>query len=278
MVKAKAKHASKPTRLNYLTIEFAGICALVTRSKASNAEVWLPDVMQAAPPAQASPHFASLIVRSEEPQGVAADSTVTFPAHPPEYAVWNLRDTTVSFDSDVKTGVTTPARPKGKHAQPIERLADIWQISTPKSLNAAPPNTATVVIDHGELASLMPPFKGQEYVFYKGTTPTTQEKRAAKEYAWRFRVKVPFNRRLDVVLKTQGQAERRLHLMESTAAVIANLCQEVGSAKNHFYAYYGLVDGGTAVNIQKRAKTIKGAAGESYPNWEYCFSGRISEP
>ena len=281
-MKAKAKRNSKPAlkqaKLKYLTIEFAGICALITKAGRSNVQVWLPDV-ERADPDQGTPHYASLIVRSEEPQSVRSDSTVTFPSHPPEYAVWNLRDTKVSFISDESPGVTFPARPIGRNAQSIERLADIWQISTPKSLEAAPPTTATVTIDHGELASLMPPFKGQKYVFYKGATPTPGELKAAKEYAWRFRARVPFKRDLYVLLETFGQADRRLHFKENTAAVIANLCQEVGSEKNHFYAYYGLVAGETRMNIEKKAsKVIAGGSGESYPNWEYCFAGRISEP
>lgn len=79
-----AKSESRKAKNKYLTIEFAGICALITRKATQGAEVWLPDVMKAAPAGQRTEHYASLIVRTEEAQSVVADSAVTVPAQPPD--------------------------------------------------------------------------------------------------------------------------------------------------------------------------------------------------
>lgn len=277
--KSPHKKSAKP-KAKMLSIEFAGICSLIRKKNSAAAEIWLPDVMKAAPPAQRTRHFASMIVKSEEEQKHVADSAVTFPGHDPEYTVWNLADTTVRFESDGPKGLTTPSNPAGKRAGSVTKLADIWSISGPTGFQAQPPNTCTVTVADGELASVMPPTTAQKYVFYKGNSPTPGELKAAQVYAWRIRVRIPFKKEVRVVLANPA-GERVLTFAESTDAVIANLCQEVGSKRNHFYAYYGLVEGATPRNIKKvknaAAKKPGGGVGEYYPNWEYCFTSRISE-
>lgn len=122
----------------------------------------------------------------------------------------------------------------------------------------------------------MPAVSGQKYVFFKGVKPTAGELKAAKEYAWRFRLRIPFKKRITVTLTKNGKT-RVLAFKQDTDAVIANLCQEVGSTRNHFYAYYGMVDGETFMKIKKRTTARAPSQGSSFPNWEYCFTGRISE-
>jgi hypothetical protein len=231
--------------------------------------------MKAAPPGQGTEHFASLIVRTDEGQTEVADSAVTFPGHAPEYAVWDLSGADVSFTSDVTGGITTPAKPSGTRAASIDRLADVWALTNPTNITQHPPLTASVTITTGELAAIMPP-AGLKYVFYKGAKPTASELKAAKPYGYRYRVRIPFKKEIAIVMK-RGSASKTVRFKLETEVVIANLCQEVGSTRNHFYAYYGLVDGGTFVKIQKKGKPKGGTVGETWPNLEYCMGGRISE-
>jgi hypothetical protein len=277
--KAKAKQAAKA---KWLTLEFAGICSLVMKKGATAAEVWLPDVMTAAPPDQATKHFASLILLSEEEQkGVVADSAVTIPNHGPEYTVWNLAETTVSFVTDMKTGIAAPSKIAGPNGGGIQDLADIWAVSKPASFESKPPNACTVTIDNGQLGSVLPPLAaGIKYVFHSGDKPNKTDLKSARAYAWRIRVRIPFKAELSVVITPKSGKAKVLKFERPTQAVIANLCQEVGSQRNHFYAYYGLVKDETPKNITKLSlkKAKKGSSkGEYYPNWEYCFTSRITE-
>lgn len=279
--KAKKKATkAKKKKFQYLTIEFAGICALVRRKRVSTAEVWLPDVMKTAPKPQQSPHFASLVVPTAEAQAGTADSAVAVPMDPIEYAVWNLDGTTVTFvvDGNVSVGnVTYPKKPNGKRSAPIGALADVWGASKPAGLETVPALSCRVVLEQGELAALLPPIKGLKYAFCKGNVPTAQEAKAAREMAWRFRLRIPFEADVKVIMTPQSSgAARELIFTRNTNAVIANVCQEIGSSKDHFVAYYGLLTGETPMNIRKVGK-VKPAAGESWPNWEYCIPGSLVE-
>lgn len=279
--KAKKKAAkAKTKKFQYLTIEFAGICALVGRKKFASAEVWLPDVMRTAPKPHGSPHYASLVVPTAETQSATADSAVTVPMDPVEYGVWNLDGTTVEFVIDGKVSlpnVTYPKKPAGKRAAPVGMLADVWGASKPAGFEKTPALSCRVVIDQGELAALLPPIKGLKYAFCKGNVPTAAEAKAAREMAWRFRLCIPFEAEAKVIMTRQSDGVvRELAFTRNTNAVIANICQEVGSSKDHFAAYYGLLTGETPMNIRRVGK-VKPATGESWPNWEYCIPSSLFE-
>lgn len=214
--------------MKYLTVEFAGLSALVVNhgETPTAAEAWL---------VKADRHcqtMTTVCVRHNRPDGQTPHTIVAIPGHAIEYAVWSLAGCGVSFKSDVDT----PLR--------VERLGEYANLSSAVQATgmAQEPPVATRVGLVGTVTPVaMPPSYAREYHFVDHlNAPLTR----SAPVAWRFKCEIPFERELTMKWEGRGVGGT-LGFTESEHIAIGNVCEYPaiagGAETDHFEHFKTLV-------------------------------------
>ena len=264
-----------------LTVEFAGICTLVrTKNKAEVLLVNVKDALRAAGhDDKAAQHSAILSVATIEHQS-DCHRTVCVPGDPREYAVWDLSDSEVEF-----WGVNVPPANGGEKASGIAGLISLNEIcygGKPAKLKSNPSLACRVSLPTGATGAItglmQDPTRRIEF-----RDASDHAIVAARSYAPRFQLRLDFKDEARIKIKDRESQDTivELKFKKNAAVLIGNLCHEVASAKNHFYAHYTLLEGGRELNVASASSDNTTAPsaiehpGAFDPFWMFCNPAEV---
>jgi len=257
----------KPTSPQKLTIEYAGIVALLIDKDSKGkirAEALLVDVGKTkgltplGKEVWRTPHYAALTLDATKfVTGAVPNVVTTLPgSDDTEKSTWNLKGCTVAITSDrdptaLKLNYKPLADASLSAAPPasvanLAYLADIASITQVKALNAKAPISARVMNIRGQVdAHATRVTTDYAFTFCDGAKPLKPMQRIL---ATRFRQTIEFDETATITLKKPLAKDKIIKVglrddgFVTTTAVISNMCPcPDDGAQDHFYSYYDLL-------------------------------------
>lgn len=225
-----------------LTVEYAGICAIVLQ--ASRAEAWLVDVQATG----RDPHFQTLTIPSHLADMTRGRPDLVVPRYgqDEEVAVWDIRGAVVEFLSDVTSGglafsetaVNVLQDPLGQDGDSLQWLMSLDALAETRALAPDRMIAARCVMTAGLLKA--GPTDSMRAFLYE-TAAAGQQWSAPRYAAARVRNEIMFDERV-VVRIEKGSSVKEVEVIAPAKISVGNACECAGQgAGDHFNSYYTLL-------------------------------------